>query len=425
MSTPTTATNPAAPSSAPKPLTMGQVLRNPQFLRLWIAQMVSIFGDFVALFAVQIAITFRMHGTAKDVTGVMVAFILPMAIVGPIAGVFVDRWNPRVTMIASDLIRGGLIALLPFTTNLWQIYAVFFALSTVSSFFMPAQSVTIPLLVNMEGLMAANGLMQQTMQFVRILSPSAAVALVTRFGESAAYFADSATFLFSAVMLMTLSYHRAAKPAARGLGTVLTELGEGMKFILTHSRFAFVILSLTAGTFAMACFGALLSVYVRDVLKGSEYFFGAVGSTLAIGSILGAAVVIKLSRGKAPADLVNLGMFLVGVFIAVMVLFHNQPVTIAAAFLIGVSVSFIMVAAISILQGQAPPELRGRVSSSSMAMICAGQGIAMIFAGDWATRFGIDKVFLGSAGMLVLVAIGGMWWLRRPATSPVGSPQPS
>ena len=53
---------------------MAQVMRNPQFLRLWIAQMVSIFGDFVALFAVQIAITFRMHGTAKDVTGVMVAF---------------------------------------------------------------------------------------------------------------------------------------------------------------------------------------------------------------------------------------------------------------------------------------------------------------------------------------------------------------
>ncbi|HEV8145869.1 MAG TPA: MFS transporter [Bryobacteraceae bacterium] len=392
---------------------MAQVLRNPQFLRLWIAQMVSIFGDFVALFAVQIAITFRMHGTAKDVTGVMVAFILPMAIVGPVAGVFVDRWNPRVTMIVSDLIRGGLIALLPFTTNLWQIYALFFALSTVSSFFLPAQSVTVPLLVKMEGLMAATGLMQQTMQFVRIFSPSAAAALVTGFGEAACYYLDSLTFVFSALMLTTLSYHRAVQPAARGFRAVLTDMGQGMKFILTHRKFSFVIVSMTAGTFAIASFGVLISVYVRDVLKGSAYFFGAVGSTMAVGTILGAAAVLKLSRGKAPADLVNLGMFLVGCFIAVMVLFHNQPMTIACAFLIGVSIAFIMVAATTLLQGESPPEMRGRISSSSMAMICAGQGIAMLFAGDWATRFGIDRLFLGSAGMLFLVAISGVWWLRR------------
>jgi DHA3 family macrolide efflux protein-like MFS transporter len=413
MSTQANPQSSAPQNLAPQNLTMAQVLKNPQFLRLWIAQMVSIFGDFVALFAVQIAITFRMHGTAKDVTGVMVAFILPMAVVGPVAGVFVDRWNPRVTMIASDLIRGGLIALLPFTTNLWQIYAVFFALSTVSSFFMPAQSVTLPILVKMEGLMAASSLMQQTMQFVRIVSPSAAAALVTSFGEASCYFLDSATFVFSALMLMTLSYHREAKPAARGFGAVVKDMSEGMKFIFTHPKFSFVILSMTAGTFAMACFGVLLSVYVRDVLKGSEYFFGAVGSTMAIGTIVGAAAVIKLSRGKAPADLVNLGMFLIGFFIAVMVLFHNQPMTIACAFLIGVSVAFIMVAATVLLQGESPPEMRGRVTSSSMALISAGQGVAMLFAGDWATRFGIDKLFLGSAGMLFLVAVSGMWWLRR------------
>jgi MFS family permease len=190
-------------------------------------------------------------------------------------------------------------------------------------------------------------------------------------------------------------------------------MGQGMKFILTHRKFSFVIVSMTAGTFAIASFGVLISVYVRDVLKGSAYFFGAVGSTMAVGTILGAAAVLKLSRGKAPADLVNLGMFLVGCFIAVMVLFHNQPMTIACAFLIGVSIAFIMVAATTLLQGESPPEMRGRISSSSMAMICAGQGIAMLFAGDWATRFGIDRLFLGSAGMLFLVAISGVWWLRR------------
>ena len=94
--------------------------------------------------------------------------------VGPVAGVFVDRWNVRWTMIASDLTRGVLIVLLAFASNLWQIYAILFSISCVCSFFMPAQSVTIPLLVKREGLMAASGLMQQTMQIVRIFSPAAA-----------------------------------------------------------------------------------------------------------------------------------------------------------------------------------------------------------------------------------------------------------
>src|SRR5258706_9440813 len=220
-----------APGSPPQMLTMRQVLAEKQFFRLWIGQLISIFGDFVALFAVQVAITFRMHGTAEDVTGVMVAFLLPMALIGPIAGVFVDRWNVRWTMIASDLTRGVLIVLLAFAVNIWQIYAILFAVSCVSTFFMPAQSVTVPLLVKREGLMAASGLMQQTMQFVRIFSPAAASALVGWFGEASCYYADSLTFFISAAILLSLSYHKPSVPSTRGVGAVLRDLGEGMKFI--------------------------------------------------------------------------------------------------------------------------------------------------------------------------------------------------
>src|SRR5580698_8387327 len=139
-------------ATPPATLSMREVLAQKQFRRLWLGQLISIFGDFVALFAVQVAITFRMHGTAEDVTGVMVEYLAPLALIGPVAGVFVDRWNPRATMIASDLTRGGLIIPLAFTSHLWQIYGILFAISTVSSFFMPAQSVTVPLLVRREGL---------------------------------------------------------------------------------------------------------------------------------------------------------------------------------------------------------------------------------------------------------------------------------
>ena len=408
----TVETPPAAP---PAMHSKKDVLAIKQFRRLWLGQLVSIFGDFVALFAVQVAITFRMHGTAEDVTGVMVAYLAPLALIGPIAGVFVDRWNPRITMIASDLTRGVLIILLAFTSHLWQIYAILFAISTVSSFFMPAQAVTVPLLVNREGLMAASGLMQQTMQLVRIFSPAAASALVVWFGEASCYYADSLTFFASAAILVSLSYHRPVVPSPRGLSAVLADLGVGVKFIFTHPTFSFVILSMTAGMFAMGCFGALVSVFVRDTLHGGAYLFGAIGSLIGVGTILGAVLVQKLAKGKPPAQMVSFGLGGVGVFIVILTALRTPAATLLGSFGIGVSVAFIMVAATVILQGETPLEMRGRVTSSSMSLIALAQGIAMVFAGGWATRFGIVNLFYASAAVLFLVTVGGVWRLRRMA----------
>src|SRR5690349_25122961 len=99
----------ATPTQTMSPQAM---LRDRAFRTLWLAQFVSIFGDFLALFGVISLITFRLHGTAVQVTTVTIAYILPLALIGPIAGVFVDHWNVKRVMIASDLIRGALILLL-------------------------------------------------------------------------------------------------------------------------------------------------------------------------------------------------------------------------------------------------------------------------------------------------------------------------
>src|SRR5689334_15187444 len=148
----------ASPAST---LTFGEVFRTPAFKRLWIAQLVSVFGDFLAIFAVFSIVTFQLHGTPVQVTMILVAFLTPLAIVSPIAGVFVDKWNVRWTMIGSDLIRGVLVIALIFVRDLWAIYTIFFLLATVSAFFIPAQSVALRSVVPQRGLMAANALMQQ------------------------------------------------------------------------------------------------------------------------------------------------------------------------------------------------------------------------------------------------------------------------
>src|SRR3974390_378709 len=115
--------------AAAKHYTMRQVLAIPAFRRPWVGQFVSIFGDFLALYAVYSMVTFKLHANAREVSLITVAFLLPLALVGPVAGVFVDRWDVKRTMITSDLVRAGLALLLVLASSPYHIYAILLALS--------------------------------------------------------------------------------------------------------------------------------------------------------------------------------------------------------------------------------------------------------------------------------------------------------
>src|SRR5580698_2829793 len=108
----------------PAPLSMGEVLRIPMLRRLWYAQVISVFGDFLALFAVIGIMTFNLHANAQQITGVQIAYMLPIAVLGILAGVFVDRWPLKPTMVGSESIRAVLVLLLIFAKHAWQFYAI-------------------------------------------------------------------------------------------------------------------------------------------------------------------------------------------------------------------------------------------------------------------------------------------------------------
>lgn len=182
-------------------MTFREVLGLTVMRRVWFAQVVSLLGDFLALFAVISVVTYQLHGTPQQVTGVQIAYMLPLAVLGPLSGVFVDRWPLKPTLIASDLIRAVLVLLLFVTTSMWQIYLVLCALSSVSSFFAPAQSVTIRSHVPANGLMSANALMQMAMMGTRVVGPAAAGALVAAFGARICYAIDFVSFLGSAALI--------------------------------------------------------------------------------------------------------------------------------------------------------------------------------------------------------------------------------
>ncbi len=395
-------------------LTFREVLRIREVRRLWLAQLVSVFGDFLAIFAVFSVVTFQLHGTPTQVANILVAYLIPLAVISPLAGVFVDKWNLKWTMIASDLIRGVLVLTLLFVRDLNAIYAVFFGLSAVSSFFIPAQSVAVRTLAPAAGLLSVNALMSQAIQGMQIISPAIAGVLVEALGANSCFIFDSFSFFFSAGMVMTLIIRREAAPAGAAR-TVLASLSQGFGFIFTHAAISFVIISMTAGMFAVRCFGALLSVYVRDVLAAGSATFGALNSMIGIGMIAGTQSLHRFAAKTPKQRLVVYGLGGMGLAVLLTAVFGNIPVTVGGMLALGFFAAFVMITAQTLLQQETPPSLLGRVSSSLMSLLAISQVIAMFVAGPVAQRAGIRNLYFASAAMLVAIGMAGFAKLRKPA----------
>ncbi|MCC6862781.1 MAG: MFS transporter [Bryobacterales bacterium] len=376
--------------------------------RLWIAAIVSVFGDLLAIFAIIAVVTFRLHGTAGDVAMVMVSFMAPFAIVSPFAGVFVDRWNVRYTMIASDLIRGVLVLALLVVRDLHLIYAILFAMSVVSSFFIPAQQVAVRAITPAAGLMAVNGLMSQAQQGSLIIAPAVAGEFVHLAGANACFLYDSFSFFLSAALVMTLEIDR------EGTGeraAVLDSMRQGFRFIFTHSTISFVILCMTAGMFAMRCFGALLSIYVRDVLHSTAAAFGVLNTLIGAGMIAGTQLLTRFARHIPERKLVVYGVGGMGVAVWVTAAFGSIGSTAAGMLGLGFCAAAIFITATTLIQHETPQELLGRVMSCLMALLSGSQVLSMLAAGPLAGKIGIPNLYYASAALLVAIGASGHYML--------------
>jgi MFS transporter, DHA3 family, macrolide efflux protein len=392
-------------------LSFKEVLRLKPVRRLWIAQLVSVFGDYLAVFAIFSIVTFNLHGTAFQVSMILVAYLLPMAVISPIAGVFVDKWNVKWTMIASDLIRGAMVVVLFFSHGLFAIYGTLLLLSCVSTFFLPAQSVAVRTVTPLNGLVAANGLMSQAMQLSQIVAPGLMGVVILWLGPNACFAFDCASFFVSAALVMTVTIHR---KSATGLaaGPVLRSMVEGLKFIFSHAALSFVIVSMTAGMFAVRCFGSLLSIYVRDILRGDAALFGTLNALIGVGMIGGAQLLPLLTRRTSAQHLVSYGLAGMGAAVFVTAMFATVAPAIAAMLAVGFFAAFVMVCAQTLIQQQTPQELLGRVSSTLMSLLSIAQVLALLGAGPVAESAGVLNLYFASAAALVAVGAVGYWKLQ-------------
>ena len=401
----------AAPAA---PMTFRDVLRIDVMRRVWYAQVVSLFGDFLALFAVLAVVSFTMHGTPNQVTGVQIAYMLPMVFVGPVAGVFVDRWPLKPTLVASDLIRAALAMLLIPATAVWQVYLVLAALSCVSAFFGPAQQVTIRTSVPANGLMSANALMQIAFMAMRVVGPAIAGTVAATFGPGTCYAIDVLSFVISAALIGSVVIRRppAVAPAGQGpssnrIHAIRRDMVQGVNFIFHHAAVLFVVLAMAAGLFTIGCFGPLIAIYVRDTLHADAGLFGIVSASIGVGLLIGTQVIRRLASRFSSDALVLSGLAGIGAGVFLLGAVPLSAAALAATLIIGFAFAAIMVPAQTLVQRETPPEMIGRVSSTNISVAFFAQVVGLVLSGVLADFLGVRTVFFLCAALAVSMAVGG------------------
>jgi len=307
------------------------------------------------------------------------------------------------------------------------------AISVVSSFFGPAQGVTLRTAVPLHGLRSANALMQQVMFGMRIIGPAIAALLVASFGARSCYLADSASFIASGCLIASLAISRppAAAQAAEvlgedpaappsGLARILADMRVGIDFMIHHAGILFVMLAMASGMFVIGCFGPLIAIYVRDSVHASTQAFGIASATIGIGMFVGINALTTLGKKIENVVLVYAGLGGIALGLCVLTLLAHIWSTLLANLIIGFAVAGIIVPATTMMQQETPPALMGRVGSTFMSLVFTAQISGLVLSGLLADHIGVRHVFAYCAGLLAALIVAGRLWMEpkpAPATA--------
>jgi len=394
-------------------VTFGQVLRKRSFFALWLARFISNVGDWLALLPLFSFIAFQRHGSAAETSMVMVSFSIPVILLGPVAGVFVDRSNLKRILIICDLVCAVLAALLAFSGHLYQMYLLMAGLSAASCFFVPAQIAALPLIVPENELMVANSINVQTLQLNQIFAPAVVGFAVAWLGEKNCFYLDSASFIISALLVSTIRIDRAAISVVAVKNTIWADLKAGLKFIAGHPVARVLVLTIAIANGAVAIFEALFAVYVRDLLGGGSKMFGSVTSALGVGTILGALLVGRFAQRQARPRIINVGFLVQAISVFVLGMWAMPVITLAASVGLGAGAALVFLSAQTFALEEVPPEMLGRVTSTATSVFAVVQLGSFAGSGFLATWLGLRNLCYAVVLVVILTAIVAHVWIRK------------
>lgn len=405
-------------------VTFFTILRNRNFRNLWLGQIVSQMGDYFAFLAIMVVVgsfSQNVGETTAQVSGVMIASTLPRLLFGVLAGVFVDRWDRRITMLVSDLIRPALsLAMIPafMSKNLWLMYALAFAMSAVGTFFNPAKGALIPKMVPADQLMAANSLSQTSQTLAFVAGPALAGATFYLLGagnEWMAFVLDAVSFAISAFAIWMIRMPKEdTKPVSEistegsAVGRVAKELAVGLRALAFNK----VVATLTV-VFGVTMLGiGALNVLWVSFLKSEYGFtdsaelgwrFATIDIAFFSGMVLASVFVGNFMSNRPPKDFVVWGLIGAGVITIPIGYLGNYWMIVASMFFIGLAVAPINTGTMTLMQIVVPNHQLGRVGGGMGTVADTASLASMGLAGLLGAAIGIPLVFL-LAGALCAIA---------------------
>jgi MFS family permease len=384
--------------------------RNRNFSLLWTGQLVSFFGDRINQVALY-ALVAQVGGLELGI--VAAATAVPNVLLGSLAGAFVDRWDRRRTMIVSDLIRAGLVLLVPLLMPISIVFAylIAFLVAVVSLLFRPAKNALLPRIVDEDQLVTANSASTVNETVADLIGyPVAGVLVAALSGLAfAAFVLDAATYVVSAVLLLGMTVPRDTLEASPLRASALwAEMLEGWQFLTRQADlFANTLIS-TAAQIAVGVEVVCSVLYAERVLDQTSLppiqIYGLLMAAVGLGSVIGGLVIGQLGSGLHKGPLTILGFVGMGLTFVVVGLVRDPFVAIGLFFVIGAMNMVWLIPTITLFQERTPQRLMGRVVGTRQALVFGVMATAMAVAG-WASDV-ISPATVFIIGGLICAAAG-------------------
>ncbi|HEY6542776.1 MAG TPA: MFS transporter [Ktedonobacteraceae bacterium] len=417
-------------------------LRQRNFALLWSGGLISNTGDWLLIIGLPVYV-YLLTGSALATSITLITAFVPNLLIGSVAGVFVDRWDRRWTMIISNLLLA--LGLLPMFAvhskdTLWIVYVVAFCESCFDQFVYPAESALIPNLVSEEHLVSANALKSIGMNSSRLIGGALGGIVLALLGLRGIILIDAISFLFVATMILLIRMpaklqnasqlaetradnnnqqvesvgEQAANPVKHFAGEWL----EGLQLIARQRALTILLIMFALQSLGEGVFGVLLVVFVKQVLHGGSVDYGLILSIQAVGSLIGGAFIGTFGNRFAPARMLGVCMFLFGfidlIIFDVPIFFPSILLEMALFVAVGIPGTAGMVSFQSLLQFLIQDKLRGRVFGTTISIGALMTLLGMILAGTLGDRLGpvlllnIQGGVYALSGVLVIATLWGL-----------------
>ncbi len=384
-----------------------KVLRNRNFFLVWMSQIVSQFGDRLTQMAL-IGLVYKVApGSSLGLAKMFSLAIIPVFLISPISGVYVDRWDKRQTMYISDLLRGIFIFLVPFAAVRFRsmpvAYVLIFLSFCVGRFFIPAKMALIPSLVEKKNFFIANSLISITATIAAVLGFGFGGMMVQKWGVEWAFFIDSLTFLISCLAISLVRIDKRAKfnpkdiinlgkdAIIKAKNSFLYETKEGLKYILSskETRYAakvqFLLFALIGSLYT------IFIVFIQKTLKTVTFDLGwlavGCGAGLFFGSLFYGRIGAKFSIKKVTSVSLFFSSLYLCAFVTLLKMYPHKLFAFFSCFIIGLIASPIAIAINTLIHNESENKFWGRIFSSLEIIIHLTFIVFMFTASYLAEKF--------------------------------------